>query len=133
MHPKFTKASSLTRTVIAGAIEVHREMGPGLNESIYEWCLSKELSLRNLTVTNQQKVVIRYKEFVREEPLRFDILVDQCLLIEAKSIERILPIHKSQLLTYMKLLDVPLGLLINFNESTLTGGVSRLMLPGANI
>ncbi len=133
MHPKFDHASSLTGTVIAGAIEVHNEMGPGLNEPIYEWCLMQELSLRNLEITNQQKVLIRYKEFVREEPLRFDVLVEQCLLIEAKAVEKILPIHKAQLLTYMKLVDVPLGLLINFNVGKLTDGVSRLMLPGANV
>lgn len=133
MHPKFAQASSLTSTVIASAIEVHKEMGPGLNEAIYEWCLSGELSLRNLAVINQQKVIIRYKEFVREEPLRFDVLVEESLLVEAKSVEKILPIHKAQLLTYMKLLDVPLGLLINFNVSKLTDGLSRLMLPGANL
>ena len=86
MHPKFDHASSLTGTVIAGAIEVHNEMGPGLNEPIYEWCLMQELSLRNLEITNQQKVLIRYKEFVREEPLRFDVLVEQCLLIDGRSL-----------------------------------------------
>jgi GxxExxY protein len=78
-------------------------------------------------------VEIHYKGFVRKDPLRFDVLVDECLLIEAKAVERILPIHKAQLITYMKLLDVPVGLLINFNESKLTNGVSRLILPNANI
>jgi GxxExxY protein len=78
-------------------------------------------------------VEIHYKGFVRKDPLRFDVLVDECLLIEAKAVERILPIHKARLITYMKLLDVPVGLLINFNESKLTNGVSRLILPNANI
>ena len=132
MHPKFAKASTLTGTAIAAAVEVHREMGPGLNESIYEWCLLNELSLHDLSAINQKNILIRYKDFVREEPLRFDVLIEDCLLIEAKAVEKTLPIHKAQLLTYMKLLDVPLGLLINFNVTKLTDGVSRMILPGAN-
>ena len=132
MHPLFEKASGLTETIIAAAIEVHRDKGPGLIESIYEWCLTKELGLRGLSCVNQRVVVVEYKGFKREEPLRFDVLVEDCVLVEAKAVERILPIHKAQLLSYMKLLDVPVGLLINFNESRLTDGVSRLILPGAN-
>jgi len=77
-------------------------------------------------------VDIHYKGHVRQETLRFDILVERCVLIEAKAVERVLPIHKAQLLSYMKLLDVPLGLIINFNVTKLTDGVSRLILPGAN-
>jgi len=133
MHPLFPKASSLTQTIIGAAIEVHRDKGPGLVESIYEWCLTKELELRGLDSLNQKLVQIRYKTFVKEEPLRFDVLVSGCLLVAAKSVEGILPIHKAQLLSYMKLLDVPLGLLINFNVSKLTDGVSRLILPGADM
>jgi GxxExxY protein len=78
-------------------------------------------------------VVVEYKGVTREEPLRFDLLVENCLLVEVKAVERILPIHKAQLLSYMKLLDVPLGLLINFHEMKVTQGVSRLILPGANL
>jgi GxxExxY protein len=133
MHPLFQKASGLTESIIAAAIEVHRDKGPGLIESIYEWCLVKELELRSLPCTSQKQVVVKYKGFTREEPLRFDVLVDGCVLAEAKAVEKILPIHKAQLLSYMKLLDVPLGLLINFHEAKVTDGVSRLMLPGANI
>lgn len=132
MHPLFAKDNGLTGVIIAGAIEVHRNKGPGLVESIYEWCLLRELELRKLTATNQKLVQITYKGFVREEPLRFDVLVEDCVLVEAKSVERILPVHKAQLLSYMKLLDIPIGLLINFNEIKLTDGVSRLILPGAN-
>ena len=73
-----------------------------------------------------------YKGFFREEPLRLDILVEDCVLIEAKSVAEVLPIHKAQLLSYMKLLDVPIGLLINFNEMTLVEGVHRMILPGSN-
>jgi len=106
-----------------------------LVESIYEWCLICELGLRRLTTANQKlvTVTISFKGFIREEPLRFDMLVEECVLIEAKSVKRILPIHKAQLLSYMKLLDIPVGLLINFNEPRLVDGVSRMLLPGANL
>jgi GxxExxY protein len=132
MHPLFPKASKLTERIIGVAIEVHRDKGPGLVESIYEWCLMRELEIQNLTATNQKLVQITYKGFTREEPLRFDVLVEGCVLVEAKAVEKIMPIHKAQLLSYMKLLSVPLGLLINFNEHRLTDGVSRLILPGAD-
>lgn len=132
MHPLFERASGLTESIIAAAIEVHKTMGPGLLESIYEWCLIRELESRGLACCNQKIVIVRYKNFSREEPLRFDVLVDDCLLVEAKACETVLPIHKATLLSYMKLLDVPLGLVINFHEMKLVDGVSRLILPGAN-
>jgi GxxExxY protein len=132
MHPLFVHASELTETIIAAAIEVHRDKGPSLIESIYEWCLAKEFELRGLTCVSQKLLVVEYKGFTREEPLRFDMLVEGCVLVEAKAVEKILPIHKAQLLSYMKLLNVPLGLLINFHETKLTDGVHRLILPGAN-
>jgi GxxExxY protein len=85
MHPPFQKATELTETVIAAAIEVHRNKGPGLIESIYEWCLLRELGLRGLTCASQKSVLIEYKGATREEPLRFDVLVDGacflCLLL----------------------------------------------------
>jgi len=133
MHPLFQKASALTETIIAAAIEVHRDKGPGLIESIYEWCMLKELGLRGVACVSQKVVIIEYKGFAREEPLRFDVLVEDCVLVEAKAVEKILPIHKAQLLSYMKLLDVPVGLLINFHEMKVTAGISRLILPGANL
>ena len=111
---------------------MHRDKGPGLLESIYEWCLLHELGLRRLTCITQKSVLIRYKGFTREEPLRFDVMIEGCVLVEAKAVDKILPIHKAQLLSYMKLLDVPLGLLINFHEMKLTDGLHRLILPVAN-
>ena len=107
MHPLFEKASGLTETLIGAAIEVHRDKGPGLIESIYEWCLTKEFELPGLTCVSQKLVMIQYKGFTREEPLRFDMLVEGCVLVEAKAVEKILPIHKAQLLSYMKLLNYP--------------------------
>ena len=133
MHALFKKASGLTEGIIGAAIEVHRDKGPGLLESIYEWCLLRELELRKLSTTSQKSVVIKYKGYEKQEALRFDVLVEGCVLVEAKSVQKLLPIHKAQLLSYMKLLDVPIGLLINFNETRVTDGISRLILPGANM
>ena len=84
IHPFYQKAAGLTETIIAAAIEVHRDKGPGLIESIYEWCMLKELGLGGLGCISQKIVVIEYKGFAREEPLRFDVLVEGCVLVEAK-------------------------------------------------
>ena len=132
MHPDFEKAHQLSRQIIGAAIEVHKDKGPGLIESIYEWCLEKELTLQGISVTQQEAVLIKYKGFEKKEPLRLDLLVENCLLIEAKAVTKVLPIHKAQLLSYMKLLDIPLGLLINFHEIKLVDGVHRLILLGAD-
>ena len=132
MHPSFERADRLSREAIGAAIEVHRLKGPGLIESIYEKCLMRELGLRGLGAVNQRVVQIEYKALIFEEPLRLDVLVEECLLLELKSVQDILPIHKAQLLSYMKLLDVPIGLLINFYELKLSDGLSRMILPGAN-
>lgn len=131
MHPLFVKADKLSYGIIGAAIEVHRFKGPGLIESIYEKCLCRELDLRKISCVNQKTVLIEYKGYTFEEPLRFDLLVENCLLVELKSVEQVLPVHKAQLLSYMKLLDIPLGLLINFHDPKLTDGISRLLLPGA--
>ncbi len=132
MHPLYEKADRLSHEVIGAAIEVHRDKGPGLIESIYERCLVHELSLRGVRTINQKIVRIEYKGLTFEEPMRFDVLVEECLLIENKCVEKILPIHKAQLLTYMKLLQVPVGLIINYHSEVIRGGIVRLILPGAN-
>jgi GxxExxY protein len=132
MHPLFKKANELSHDAIGAAIEVHRLKGAGLIESIYEKCLMRELVLRNIACVNQQLVQIEYKGMTFEEPLRFDVLVENCLLLELKAVQEILPIHKAQLLSYMKLLNIPIGLIFNFHELKLTDGISRMILPGAN-
>ena len=132
MHPLFQKADKLSREVISGAIEVHRDKGPGLIERIYERCLMRELELRDIDATSQKDIKVEYKGLIFDEPLRFDILVEDCLLIEVKAVRELLPIHQAQLLSYMKLLDVPVGLLINFHQIKLIDGVRRLILPGSN-
>jgi len=133
VHALFQKADKISHDVIGAAIEVHRRMGSGLIESIYERCMVRELELRSIPATTQQLVRIQYKGIVFDEPLRFDILVDSCLLLELKAVEALHPFSKAQLFSYMKVvLDVPVGLLINFHESVLKNGISRLILPGAN-
>lgn len=132
MHPFYQPAASITSDVIGAAIEVHRTLGPGLLESIYEWSLTVELELRGHTVVSQKNVVVSYKGFERLEWLKFDLLVDGCLLIEIKVVEALHPVFKAQLLSYMKLLDVPIGLLMNFRTQRLVDGVSRLILRGAD-
>src|SRR5690348_8780784 len=132
MHPLFQKADELSPVAIGAAIQVHRDKGPGLIESIYEKCMMRELSLQNLTFVNRKLVKIEYKGITFEEPLRFDVLVDRCLLLELKCVQEILPIHKAQLLGYMKLLNIPIGLIFNFHELKLTNGIVRMILPGAN-
>lgn len=132
MHALFQKADQLSHDIIGMAIEIHRLMGPGLIESIYERCLMRELDLRKIPACNQKLIKIEYKGLIFEEPLRFDVLVEDCLLLELKCAQDIMPIHKAQLLSYMKLLNIPLGLIINFHEVKLTDGLVRMMLPGAN-
>src|SRR5262245_23106914 len=96
----------------------------------------KEFELRGIKCATQRTVPIHYKGFTRDEALRFDLLfdllVEECVLVEAKAVEKVLPVHKAQLLSYMKLLQVPIGLVINFHAGKVTDGVSRLILPGAN-
>jgi GxxExxY protein len=131
MHTLYEKADRLSREVIGAAIEVHRNKGPGLIESIYERCLLRELELRSIPATTQEIVRVEYKGLVFDEPLRFDLLVDGCLLVELKAVEVLHPSSKAQLFSYMKLLDIPIGLLINFHEPILKNGIFRMILPGA--
>lgn len=132
MHPKFRHADQLSYDAIGAAVEVHRLLGPGLLESIYEKCLMREFELRGMPVVNQRHVQISYKGLTFTEELKFDILVDGSLLLELKAVQEVLPIHQAQLLSYMKLLNVPVGLLLNFHEMKLVDGISRMILPGAN-
>ncbi len=127
------EASAITERVIGAAIEVHRDKGAGLLESIYECCFLHELKLQGFAVEQQRTVQIRYKDLVFSETLRCDVIVNGCLLIEIKSVGEVLPIHKAQGISYMKLLGLPLGLLINFNSIRLVDGVHRLVLPGIRL
>jgi len=132
VHPLFEKADRISRELIDAAIEVHRHKDPGLIESIYERCMLRELELRSIPSITQKIVRVEYKGLVFDEPLRFDILVDDCLLVELKAVEILHPFSKAQLFSYMKLLNIPVGLLINFHEPVLKNGISRMILPRAN-
>ena len=113
MHALYQRADRLSGEVIGAAIEVHRQKGPGLIESIYERCLLRELELRSIPATTQKIIRVEYKGLVFDEPLRFDLLVDDSLLVELKAVEVLHPSSKAQLFSYMKLLNIPIGLLIN--------------------
>ena len=107
--------NQLSYKIIGCAIEVHKILGPGLLENIYEKCLIHELKLNGLEVKNQQPIKLRYKGIEIDCDLRFDILVEDLILLELKAVETINPISEAQLLTYMKLLEKPKGILLNFN------------------
>ncbi len=132
MHRDFLNADSWSPKVIGAGIEVHRDKGPGLLESIYSRCLMHEFTLRRIPAVRELVVPITYKDLTFEEPLRLDFYVDRCLIVETKAVEKILPIHIAQLLSYMRLLDAPVGLLINFHELVLKDGIRRLTLKGAD-
>jgi GxxExxY protein len=133
MHKDYAKADQWSERVIGAAIEVHRHKGPGLLEEIYEKCRMREFELRGIPAANQILVPLEYKGVTFDQALRLDALVDRCLIVEIKAVEHILPVHKAQLLSYMKLMDVPIGLLINFHVNYLKEGVSRMVLRGANL
>jgi len=117
--------NALTELVIKCAIEVHKELGPGLLESVYETCLIKVLKENNLTVQQQIKIPIVFKNEVLDKHFVIDVLVNDILILEIKSVDAVLPIHEAQLVTYLKLSGKKLGLLINFNEELLKNGIRR--------
>ena len=115
----------ITQHVIGAAIEVHKALGPGLLESVYEECLCHELNCRGLRFQRQLPLPVVYKNVQLDCGYRIDLLVEQAVLLELKSVEQLLPIHDAQLLTYLKLAKLKVGLLINFNVPVLRKGVVR--------
>jgi GxxExxY protein len=119
----------LTRKVIGAAIEVHKALGPGLLESVYEQCLCRELDLRGIAFEREVSVPISYKGIKLASSCRLDIFVEQKVVIEVKAIEKLEPVHSAQVLTYLQLTGAPVGLLLNFNVVRLTGhGLKRLVM-----
>ena len=109
--------NSLTEKIIGAAITVHKELGPGLLESVYQTCLFDELESLNVKARKEVALPVMYRNrIVSEEGFRLDLLVEDAIIVELKSVERIQPVHAKQLLTYLRLANKPLGLLINFNE-----------------
>jgi len=118
--------NELTERVIGACIEIHRALGPGLLESAYEECLCHELSVAGIKFERQKPLPVRYKEVNLECGYRLDLVVEQKLIVELKAVESLLPIHEAQLLTYLKLSGLTLGLLINFNVPVLKAGIKRI-------
>jgi GxxExxY protein len=122
------KHEELTEQIIGAAIEVHRALGPGLLKAVYEECLCHEFKIRNLTFERQLLVPVIYKGVTLDCGYRLDLVVADSVILELKSIERVLPIHEAQLLPYMRLLSKSVGFIINFNVPVLRNGMIRKVL-----
>ncbi len=121
------KMNALSKEILDAAITVHKEMGPGLLESVYECCLVKELSLRNIKAASQMQLPLYYKGELLNKEFRIDILVEDEIILELKSVDELLPVHDAQIISYLKLANKKLGFLINFNESLMKNGFNRFV------
>ncbi len=118
--------NELTREIVDAAYGIHTTLGPGLLESVYEAVLARVLEGRGLSVQRQAPVAFEYEGIRIEEGFRVDVLVEKCVVVELKSVEKLAPVHKKQVLTYLRILDLPVGLLINFGAPTIKEGVCRI-------
>lgn len=121
------KIEVLANKTIGAALEVHRILGPGYLENVYEGALARELALRQIPFESQKALAINYKGHPIGEG-RLDLLIDKVLIIELKAVENLIPIHNAQLLSYLKITGLQLGLLINFNVTSLRNGIKRIIL-----
>ena len=121
------QVTQLSYDIVGCAITVHKILGPGLLESVYEKCLKEELIFNGFKVESQKKVKLEYRNIQIETELRLDLIVNDVVVIEIKSVENLLPVHEAQLLTYMSLLEKPQGLLINFYTDNITKSVKPLV------
>ncbi|MGE5215614.1 MAG: GxxExxY protein [Chloroflexota bacterium] len=128
MRPPLQETDALTEKIIGCAIEVHRTLGPGLLESAYEQCLARELSLREIPFRLQVPLPVEYKGIHLDCSYRIDVVVNEQVILELKSVDKTVPIHEAQLLTYMKLSNITKGLLLNFNVKRLVEGIKRFRL-----
>jgi GxxExxY protein len=119
--------NEISKVVVDACFEIHKTLGPGLLESVYEECLCRELILRNLSFKRQEPVAVEYKGVKLNCGFRFDLLVEDLVVVEVKAVDKIMPVHKSQLLTYLKIMDKKLGLLVNFNEALIKHGINRVV------
>ncbi|HSY47612.1 MAG TPA: GxxExxY protein [Thermoanaerobaculia bacterium] len=117
----------ITGSIVDSAIRIHRDLGPGLLESVYEVVLARVLSARGFQVERQKPICFEYDGIVFEDGFRIDLLVDEQVIIELKSVERLASVHGKQLLTYLRLMKLPVGLLINFGDRTLKAGLRRIV------
>jgi len=121
------EANKITEYIIGAAIDVHKELGPGLLESAYQRCLAYELRQRGLEVKVEHPVPVTYKEVELDCGYRLDLLVNEEVIVETKTVERIHPIHEAQLLSYLKLMQLHVGLLLNFQVYSLKDGIRRIV------
>jgi len=126
--PLETNINEISRKIVDAAYQVHSTLGPGLLESVYQKCLVVELQERNLSVKNEVIVPIQYKHHSIDSNLRIDLMVEDTIIVELKSVEQMLPVFESQVLTYLKLTGKRLGLLINFNVPLIKNGIKRIIL-----
>ncbi|TGM95543.1 GxxExxY protein [Leptospira dzoumogneensis] len=124
---KELKIDEITEIIIGSALKIHKDLGPGLFESVYEFILEKELQKQNLQVDRQKRITIQYGDIILKNAFRVDLLVENQVIVEIKSVEKLLPIHSKQTLTYLRLMKLQCGLLINFNEQLLKSGITRLV------
>ena len=131
--PKKLIYEQLTEQIIGAAIEVHKAIGPGLLESVYQECMCHELHLRGLRFQRELMVPVIYKSVALDCGYRLDLIVEDTVILELKCVDRIIPIHEAQLLTYLKLLDKPVGFIMNFNVPVLrSGGIVRKVFDSAS-
>ena len=118
--------NDLSYRIIGAGVEVHRALGPGLLESTYRTCMVYELRERRIKVVTEQAIPVRYKKLILDGGYRVDLIVDDTVIVELKSVETVLPVHRAQVLSYLRHTNKPLGLLMNFNVAILTDGVDRI-------
>lgn len=121
------RLNEISFQIVHSAIEIHRAVGPGLLETVYRACLIYELEQYGLTVLAEQTVSVRYKNLLLDGGYRLDLLIEDSVVVEVKSVEALLPVHHAQLLSYLRLMNKPLGLLINFNVPVLVKGLKRII------
>lgn len=124
MEPE--QLNDLSHRIIGAGIEIHRVLGPGLLESTYRTCMIYELRERRMSVVSEQMIPVRYKSLILGGRYRIDLIVEDTVIVELKSVETVLPVHRAQVLTYLRHTNKPLGLLMNFNVPTLFSGVDRI-------
>jgi len=120
--------NELSNKIIGACIEVHKSLGPGLLENVYQECLAREFSIQHISFQKELSKPVEYKGVLMDCNLRLDFLVDQKVVVELKAVDRISPVHKAQVLTYLKMTGYKLGLLVNFNVPALKNGIERVVL-----
>jgi len=121
------QTEKIAKIIIDSVYRVHSSLGPGLLESVYETCLSYELEKRGLVFQSQLHLPVKYDDIVIDAGLRIDLMVEESVIVELKAVDKILPVHKAQILTYMKLTETRLGFLINFNVPLIKDGIDRIV------